>query len=80
MSTSNPNPPSENQRWEYALQLSESNNEQIGKLTEKLDALGTRIDKLAETSERHEREIGRFTRVMMAAMQAYIQGETGDPQ
>jgi hypothetical protein len=67
----------DNQRWEYALKLSESNNEQISKLTENLEAQRKRIDALAETSERHEREQQRFRAVMMAAFQAYLTGGNG---
>jgi hypothetical protein len=59
------------QRWEYALKLSESNNEQIGKLTERIDAL-------AEVSERHEREQQRLRGAMMAAFEAYLSGENGE--
>ncbi len=53
------------------MKSSESHDEQLGKLIE-------RIDKLAETSERHERESARFTRMMTPALQAYLAGDAGE--
>jgi hypothetical protein len=58
------------QRWEYALKLSESNNEQIGKLTENLQAL-------TEESKRQQRELQRFRAAMTAALQAYLSAGDG---
>jgi hypothetical protein len=55
------------------LKSSETHDEQLGKLIE-------RMDKLAETSERHERENTRFTRMMTAALKAYLYEDTGETQ
>jgi hypothetical protein len=72
MSGHNSNPGrSIDERPEYLLKSSESHDEQLGKLIE-------RIDKLAETSERHERESARFTRMMTPALQAYLAGDAGE--
>jgi hypothetical protein len=74
MGTHHSNPErSIDERLEYLLKSSESHDEQLGKLM-------ARIDKLAETSERHERDNERFNRVMGAALQAYLSGDTGEPQ
>jgi len=65
MST-HPNPGGDiDARLQFLLQSTESHNEQIGKLTE-------RIDRLTETSERHERDNQRFRSVMRAAFEAYL--------
>jgi hypothetical protein len=69
MST-NPNPPNIDERLQFLLQSTESLHDSVGKLVE-------RVDKLAETSERHERELQRFHRAMRAALEAWL-SENGE--
>ena len=58
------------ERLQFLLQSTESLHENVAKLVE-------RTDKLAATSERHEREIQRFRRAMRAALEAWLD-EDGD--
>jgi hypothetical protein len=72
--SNNPNPPGDiDARLQFLLKSSECHDQQIGKLVE-------RFDKLAETSERHERDNARFNRMMRAALEAYSAGDEGEPQ
>ena len=66
--TNNPPPRSIDERLDFLFKSIESHDEQLGKLID-------RIDKLAETSERHERDMARFSRMLTAALQAYLGGE-----
>ncbi len=37
-----------------------------------MDKISSKVDKLAEVSSRHEREIQRFRRAMRAALEAWL--------
>ena len=63
------------QRWQYALKLSESNNEQISRLTENVQAMTDGMQTLKEESKRQAREQERFRAAMMAGLQAYLDGD-----
>jgi hypothetical protein len=60
------------ERLQFLLQSTESLHANVARLVE-------RTDKLAETSERHEREIQRFRNAMRAALVAWLEeGENGN--
>ena len=61
----NGNTPNIDQRLQFLLQSTGSLHSNVERLVE-------RVDKLAETSERHERE---FRRAMRAALEAWLGGE-----
>lgn len=66
MSTAQPpSPRSTDERLQFLLQSTESLHSNVEKLVE-------RVDKLAQTSERHEREIQRFRTAMRAALEAWL--------
>jgi flagellar biosynthesis/type III secretory pathway chaperone len=74
----NPNGSSIDERLQFLLQSSESNNEQIGKLTENVQALTADLQALTQESKKHAREMHRFRAAMMAALQAYLADENGE--
>ena len=53
------------ERLEFLLKSTESLHDNVARVTE-------RVDRLAETSERHEREIEGFRRAMRAALTAWL--------
>ncbi len=66
----NPSPPNIDERLQFLLQSTESLHSNVARLVE-------RVDKLAETSERHERELERFRRAMRAGLEAWL-SENGE--
>lgn len=65
------------QRLEFLVQSTESLHGTVGALVDRVYKVADRVDRLAETSERHEREINRFRSAMRAALQAWL-NENGD--
>jgi hypothetical protein len=86
MGTANNNPPPGDidARLQFLLSSTESLHSSLQELHANLDKSITpvleRIDALTATSERHEREIKRFTRMMIPALTAYLSGDQGEPQ
>ncbi len=69
----NPQPGDIDTRLQFLLQSSRS-------LHSSMQELHAIVNTLAATSERHERDNKRFNRVMGAALQAYLSGDTGEGQ
>ena len=76
MST-NPNSPNIDQRLERLTERHEALAESIELLRDQVAHVSERVDKLAEVSGRHEREIERFRRAMRGALEAWL-SENGE--
>jgi cell division protein FtsB len=80
MGTPNPNPGDIDARLQFLLTGTESLHATVHEMTGQIQQHAKQIDKLAETSERHERENARFNRMMRAALEAYLSDDTGESE
>jgi chromosome segregation ATPase len=68
------------ERFEFIQRNIDSLHEAVFENTRHIAELTGRVDKLAETSERHEREINRFRKAMRAALEAWLSDNGDEPQ
>jgi hypothetical protein len=80
VSASNPNPGDIDARLQFLLTGTESLHVTVHEMTGPIQEQTKQIEKLAETSARHERDNARFNRAMGAALKAFLAEDEGGAQ